>query len=198
MNGDQQHDTECYGDMKVEIPNGYTCEYANDKGKTNNLKTETYSMEYIRGRGNSTWGTGKNPYKIKLDKKANLFNMGKNKHWVLLADYYDPSHIRNKITYWMGKKLGMAYTPECVYVDVVMNGQYYGSYLLSEQVRVGNSRVDIDDLEADDESKAATDEPTITGGYLLSMSPYKDEDGKIIHTKQGTDYLDRKTFFRRL
>ena len=101
--------------MKVEIPNGYTCEYANAKGKTNNLKTETYSMEYIRGRGNSTWGTGKNPYKIKLDKKANLFNMGKNKHWVLLADYYDPSHIRNKITYWMGKKLGMAYTPECVY-----------------------------------------------------------------------------------
>lgn len=195
MNGDQQHDTECYGDMKVEIPNGYTCEYANDKGKTNNLKTETYSMEYIRGRGNSTWGTGKNPYKIKLDKKANLFNMGKNKHWVLLADYYDPSHIRNKITYWMGKKLGMAYTPECVYVDVVMNGQYYGSYLLSEQVRVGNSRVDIDDLEADDESKAATDEPTITGGYLLSMSPYKDEDGKIIHTKQGTDYLIERPSF---
>ena len=121
--------------------------------------------------------------------------MGKNKHWVLLADYYDPSHIRNKITYWMGKKLGMAYTPECVYVDVVMNGQYYGSYLLSEQVRVGNSRVDIDDLEADDESKAATDEPTITGGYLLSMSPYKDEDGKIIHTKQGTDYLIERPSF---
>lgn len=188
MNNDKDHDTECYGDMKVEIPNGYTCEYANSKGKNNNLKTETYSMEYIRGRGNSTWGTGKNPYKIKLDKKADLFNMGKNKHWVLLADYYDPSHIRNKITYWMGKKLGMAYTPECVYVDVVMNGQYYGSYLLSEQVRVGSSRVDIDDLEADDASKAATDEPTITGGYLLGMSPYDTDQGKVIHTKRGTDF----------
>lgn len=188
MNGDSGHDTECYGDMKVEIPSGYTCEYTSEKGKTDNLKTATYPMEYIRGRGNSTWGNAKNPYKIKLDKKENLFNMGKNKHWVLLADYYDPSHIRNKITYWMGKKLGMPYTPEGVYVDVVMNGQYYGSYMLCEQVRVGKSRVDIDDLEADDASKAATDGPTITGGYLLGMSPYGDKEQVTFKTKRGTEF----------
>lgn len=50
------------------------------------FSTQTYEMEYIRGRGNSTWICDKKPYKIKLSKKADLFGMGKNKHWVLLAE----------------------------------------------------------------------------------------------------------------
>ena len=74
--------------------------------------------------------------------------MGKNKHWVLLANYYDNSLLRNKITYWLGQQLNMAFTPKSEPVDVVMNGEYYGSYFLSQQVRVGSTRVDIDDLEA--------------------------------------------------
>lgn len=189
MNSDPDHDTECYGSMTVEVPDGYQCEYANDKGKTDNVKTETYEMEYIRGRGNSTWGTGKNPYKIKLDKKANLFNMGKNKHWVLLADYYDPSHLRNKATYWLASQLGMEFTPQCVFVDVVMNGEYYGSYLLSEQVRVGENRVDIDDLADNEDSMHTSSGEALTGGYLLSMSPYGDETNPTFRTKRENEYL---------
>jgi hypothetical protein len=30
----------------------------------------------IKGRGNYSWGLPKKPYKIKLDKKANLLNLG--------------------------------------------------------------------------------------------------------------------------
>lgn len=189
MNNSPNHDTECYGDVTIEIPNGYQCEYPDAKGKTDNLKTQTYELEYIRGRGNSTWSTDKKPYKIKFSKKQNLFNMGKNKHWVLLADYYDPTHMRNKMTYWLGKQLNMEYTPECVYVDVVMNGEYYGSYLLCEQIRVDSERVNIDDLE---ETPEAEDEPTITGGYLLSMCPYgdeADEGKKSFSTSRYNEFL---------
>lgn len=189
MNHDPDHDTECYGSMTVEVPDGYNCEYANDKGKTDNVKTETYDLEYIRGRGNSTWGTGKNPYKIKLDKKANLFNMGKNKHWVLLADYYDASHLRNKATYRLAAQLGMEFTPQCVFVDVVMNGEYYGSYLLSEQVRVGENRVDIDDLADNEDSMHTSSGEALTGGYLLAMSPYDNDTGATFQTKRGNEYL---------
>lgn len=190
MNNDAMHDTECYGSMTIEVPDNYDCEYVDSKGKTDNIKTETYELDYIRGRGNSTWGTGKNPYKVKLDKKANLFNMGKNKHWVLLADYYDPSHMRNKATYWLGSQLGMEFTPECVYVDVVMNGEYYGSYLLAEQIRVGENRVDIDDLSTDDESMHTSSGEALTGGYLLAMHPYGDETGATFKTKRdNNEYL---------
>ncbi len=185
MNLDPEHETECYGNMTLQVPDGYVSEYAPNQTFT----TQTYEMEYIRGRGNSTWMCDKKPYKIKLSKKADLLGMGKNKHWVLLANRYDNSVLRNKATYWLGQELGMPYTPECVFVDVVMNGVYYGSYYLSEQVRVGSSRVDIDDLEDTEETKNATSEPIITGGYLLSMFPYGDEEKLSFKTARENEFL---------
>jgi uncharacterized repeat protein (TIGR02543 family) len=184
MNGDSAHNTECYGQVTLRVPEGYQSEYS-----TKEFETQTYELDYIRGRGNSTWIANKKPYKFKLDKKQDLLGMGKNKHWVLLANYYDVSMLRNKITYWLGEKLGMEFTPQCEFVNVVMNGEYLGSYYLCEQVRVGESRVDIDDLEQDEASKNATDEETISGGYLLSMCPYGDEDGQQIWTEQGNNFL---------
>ncbi len=100
----------------------------------------------IKGRGNSTWGLPKKPYKLKLDKKTDLFDMGKNKHWVLLANYYDTSLMRNKLSYDMSGAMGMDQM-ESVWVDVVLNGKYVGNYQLCEQIRVGSSRVDIMDWE---------------------------------------------------
>ena len=88
--------------------------------------------------------------------------MGKNKHWVLLANYYDNSLLRNKITYWLGSQLNMPFTPKSEPVDVVMNGDYYGSYFLCEHVRVGETRVNIDDLEANEDAMHETKEPFIT------------------------------------
>lgn len=185
MNGDSKHDTECYGNVTIKIPEGYHSEYSDKE-----YKTATYELDYIRGRGNSTWQVdGKKPYKFKLDKKQDLLGMGKNKHWVLLANYYDVSMLRNKLTYWLGDQLGMEFTPQCEFVDVVMNGEYLGSYYLAEQVRVGNSRVDIDDLEKDEETMKSTDESVISGGYLLSMYPYGDETKQSFSTERNINFL---------
>ena len=160
MNNDSEHKTECYGDMSIEIPEGYKSEYggADSAG--------TYELEYIRGRGNSTWGPSKRPYKVKLDKAADLFGMGKNKHWVLLANYFDYTMLRNKYTYYLTQKMNMEFTPQCIFVNVVMNGQYLGSYYLCEQVRVGKGRIEIDDLEDTPDVSSGEE---LTGGYFLSM-----------------------------
>ena len=72
----------------------------------------------IRGRGNSTWGLPKKPYKLKLDKKTDLFGMGKNKHWVLLASYNDTSFMRNTISYGLSGQMGMPFC-DSVWVEVV-------------------------------------------------------------------------------
>ena len=71
-----------------------------------------------------------------------------------MANYYDVSMLRNKFTYWLGDAIGLEYTPKCEFVNVVMNNKYLGSYYLCEQVRVGKSRVNIDDLAENDETKA--------------------------------------------
>ena len=165
MNSDPDKKTECHGSLLISSPAGYVGEYT---GKS--VKDYSLDMEYIRGRGNSTWEAPKKPYKVKLSKKTDLFGMGKNKHWCLIANYYDKSLMRNKLVYDFAEDIGMKYTPECVFVDVVMNGEYLGNYLLCEQIRVDSSRVDIDDLE---DTPDATDEATISGGYLLELTPYE-------------------------
>ena len=185
MNGDTSHNTECYGNMSLEVPDGYKSEYSSKK-----MASGTYDLEYIRGRGNSTWYADKKPYKFKLKTSTDFFGMGKNKHWILLANYYDGSMIRNKITYWLGAEMGMKYTPQCVFVDVIMNNQYAGSYYLCEQIRVGKNRVNIDDLEADEAAKNVTTGAAITGGYLLSLSPYTESDNmkEVFATERGNTF----------
>ncbi len=182
MHNDDAHETECYGDMSVQVPQGYQCEYGND------YKGGSYKLDYIRGRGNSTWWTDKKPYKIKLDKAQDLFQMGSNKHWVLLANRYDTSLVRNRLTYYLGKELGMEYSPQCISVDVYMNNHYAGNYLLAEQIRVGKDRVDIFDLEKEFEEKEITDDDDVSGGYLLSMEPYGDEYGYAFFTSNRNSY----------
>ena len=189
MNSDPEHDTECYGKVTVQVPNGYKSEYSDDV-----FKTKTYDLDYIKGRGNSTWGNDKNPYKVKLNKKKDLFGMGENKHWILLANRFDNSLLRNKITYWLGDQLEMPYTPQLVPVDVVMNDVYYGSYFLCEQIRIDPARVAIDDLEKDDMQNVIT-EPEITGGYLISMGSEDDEKGgNDIRTKRESFLLEKPEF----
>ncbi len=98
----------------------------------------------IKLRGNSTAYQVKRPFKIKLAKKTNLFGMGANKHWVLLANFYDRTHLRNVLSYEMSGDLGMWYC-ESVWVRLSFNGEDYGLYQLCEQIRVGPERVNIFD-----------------------------------------------------
>ncbi len=105
----------------------------------------------IKGRGNTTWLDSKKPYRLKLDSKADLFGMGKNKHWVLLSNPYDNTYVRNKISYNLAGEMGLAHQ-KSVSIDLVLNGEHIGNYLISEHVRVGDNRVEItswDDIAED-------------------------------------------------
>ncbi len=97
----------------------------------------------INGRGNSTWGLDKKPYSFELAQREDLLAMGAAKKWILLADAYDHTHMGNKMCYDLAAKAGCAYTPECRWVDLYLNGNYVGLYLLSERVEVDAQRVDI-------------------------------------------------------
>ena len=49
----------------------------------------------IRGRGNSTWGMPKKPYRLKLDESTSILGLLPEKDWVLLANYIDPTLMLN-------------------------------------------------------------------------------------------------------
>ena len=107
----------------------------------------------IKLRGNSTAYASKRPFKIKLDEKSDLFGMGANKHWCLLANHYDRTNLRNKVSYDFSMDLGLEGCSSEM-VNLVYNGDYWGLYEFTEAIRVGETRVDIFDWEEEAEQIA--------------------------------------------
>ena len=109
----------------------------------------------IKGRGNTTLQDAKKPFKLKLGSKADVFGMGKSKHWVLLSNPFDYSNIKNYVAYSVAAEMGLDYE-KSEPVTLVLNGKYAGTYYLCEHIRVDSGRVEITDWEtvAEDAAKA--------------------------------------------
>lgn len=155
---------------------GCTMLAINDNGKVDYNST----LASMKGRGNSTWGYPKKPYNIKLDEKSKLFGMEKAKNWCLIANYGDKSLIHNQITYGVGADIGMTESPDCRNIDLYINGEYHGVYLITEKVEINKNRVDIFDLEE------ATEEcnPNVD----LSTFEHKGTFGKFSSYLEGTQH----------
>lgn len=98
----------------------------------------------INGRGNATWlYQEKKPYSFKLSAEADLLNMGVAQKWILLANACDPSNMRNKIVFDFAKEEGLKYSPDSQWVDLYLNGEYAGLYLLCERNEIHPERVNV-------------------------------------------------------
>ncbi len=130
-------------------------------GRFDNLEAVATS---IRGRGNTTWEWPKKPYNLKLDKKQSILGMPKHKRWCLLANYMDRTLLRNRIAYYLASQTSLAWTPRCEFVELFLNGEYQGQYLLAEHIKVDKNRVDITEMTPQDNAGEE-----LTGGYLLEL-----------------------------
>ncbi|MFD0794347.1 CotH kinase family protein [Mucilaginibacter litoreus] len=125
----------------------------------------------IKGRGNSTWANfPKKPYRLKFNDKAAMLGMPAAKNWVLLANYDDKTLLRNRIALEFARRIGSDFAPQSRFVEVIMNGEFLGNYLLTSQVEVNSKRVNITEMGSGDNSGDA-----LTGGYLLELDQRKDE-----------------------
>ena len=139
-------------------------------GKYDNFEGKTS----IRGRGNSTWGMPKKPYKLKLDTKAPLFGMSSHREWAVLADYFDKTFLRNITAFEISRIAEMSWTPSSVSFELYLNEAYQGVYAMTEQVRVSKERFDIELVKPTDISGEA-----LTGGYFLELDFHFDETYKF-------------------
>ena len=195
MNSSENHSVRCLGSVRIEVPDGYEL----PDGDLTWLGTDL-KLDYIRGRGNSTWDKDntKNPYKIKLSEQTDLFGMGGSKEWALMANVYDSTLMHNRVTYWLGAQLGMPFSVESVPVDVVMTRTgaedhiYLGCYDLSELVSVEASRVAIDKLKKKpaEISEAGEEEYQKTGGYLFCIFNSCQKDDPESNTFTTTNLVD--------
>lgn len=125
----------------------------------------------IRGRGNSTWGMPKKPYRVRLTTAAELLGMPANRHWALLANYADKTLLRNDLVFDLGRRMGWSYVPRSQFVHLRLNGQYDGVYQLTEHIRLDPNRVNVPELKVADTAAAV-----VSGGYLLEVDELRGED----------------------
>ena len=104
-------------------------------------------IDSIKGHGNATFIYEKKSYQVKLDKKAPLLGMDESKTYVLLANQHENTLLRNRITFELADALDLPYTPDCRSIDLFINGEFRGSYLLADKVGISGGSVDIVELE---------------------------------------------------
>ena len=131
----------------------------------------------VKVRGNYTLTYDKKPIRIKFSKKQSmlgLHNGEKYKNWVLLADWKDLSMTNNALTFYLGKHLfgeDGYYCSDFRYVEVYINNNYWGVYLLAEQQEVKDGRFTATEVE---DNYAGTDI-----GYMFEFDGYYTEEQQV-------------------
>lgn len=135
-------------------------------------------IKKIKGRGNTTWYKNKKPFNITYSSAVKIAGMNKGKKYSLLANYQDDSLSRNRFLYDLSDAVGMPYASDSRYVDLYINGYYWGSYQLTEKIDVGSSDL-ISDFEEDD--------------YLDSEGNLKEDFPFLCEVDPGADATDYYT-----
>lgn len=124
------------GDKDIKYPN-------NVLSINNHSGVKRYDAVEIKGRGNSTWLQNKKPYQIIFNQKIDLFNMGAAKKWILLADYFDPTHLKNDLAFYLEKLLDQEYAINGQHVELYIDNTYQGLYYLTEKIEIGENRINL-------------------------------------------------------
>ena len=136
----------------------------------------------VKGRGNSSWMQPKRSFTVKLDEKARFLGMSKSKNWVLVSNYEDKSLLRNYLAAYLSEEVaGAEYTMKARPVDLWLNGQYFGNYLLMEKIELEGDRVNITDYKDALEANGGVIPDADQVGYLLEF------DAHVMEKDAGTD-----------
>ncbi|OUM57287.1 hypothetical protein PIROE2DRAFT_65088 [Piromyces sp. E2] len=107
----------------------------------------------VKVRGNWTSNYPKKGLRISFEESQSLLglnNGGKFKSWVLLAEYKDGSMLRNKSVFQYSRDILGAdgyYSSDSTLVELRINDEYFGVYLLAEQQQINKGRVNINKCE---------------------------------------------------
>ena len=196
--------------MRDKRIGGYMTIIHNGEGRLNYADTIAHPGQHvdykgyiaIRHRGNSTYNNSpKKPYSFRTlaepmwrgdakKQKVSILGMSKDNNWALLAPYSDRSMIRDLLAFELARPW-MNFTPQGRFCELILDGTYYGVFILSEVVSKGTHRLDLTSPgEAGD---------ALTGGYLMEV----DCDDDITYTSKhhplspdGKPYTDKNIIFQ--
>jgi len=130
----------------------------------------------IERRGNSSQWQGKPPYRFETvddqgeNSNVELLGMPAENDWVLYAPWQDKTMIRNVLTYQLSNEMGR-YASRSRHVELYLNDEYRGIYVLMEKIKRDGNRVDISKLNPDEITG-----DDVTGGYILKFDWFNTGD----------------------
>lgn len=187
-------------DPKITAHMGVIYNGAGNRNSINNPFNNFDGIIGIEMRGNATQTFEKKSYRIETrdaggaDLKVGLLGLPSDADWVLSASYVDRTFIRDPLVYHLSRKMGR-WAARTVHCELVLNGEYMGIYILAENVKRDNNRVDITKLLPTDNSG-----DLVTGGYIYEVSQAGESFGesrRFVYPKfeditpQQTEYIKK-------
>lgn len=159
-------------------------------------------LTHIKTRGNTSFlfAETKKPFSIKLPQKQSWLGLDKSRSFVLLANAFDESHIRNAITFDLAHDIDLP-APKYAYLSLYINGEYKGLYQITNKVEVNKHTLNLTNL--DKLNKRANPHPlkeyarfsdssdkqiVVRKGALLECNP-KDISGGYLFDMCGVDWI---------
>ena len=150
------------------------------------MKTEGYDGPIgIKLRGNSSLGFNQKKYTLETrdadgkELDVSLLGMPTHSDWVLLAPYNDVSMIRDPLAFHLWRAMGH-WGSRTVMCELTIDEEYRGIYILTEAIKRGKDRVNINKLTRND-----TIGRDVTGGYLLRIDTFDDDEATFTSKVPG-------------
>ncbi|HPI53093.1 MAG TPA: CotH kinase family protein [Chitinophagaceae bacterium] len=170
--------------LKINTPIGYIPNdpktpgtirvFDNGWNQLNSFSDPTPSYQFqvgIETQGYTSAGGDKPNYDFEiqnvagLDTSISIFGLPAESDFILKSCYTDDYMMKDPLTFAMSNRMGF-YAPRTRYVEIVVNNQYAGLYILMEKVKRDSNRVAIAKLTPND-----TSGNEVTGGYIFEINP---------------------------
>lgn len=155
-----------FGTMKIIYRGEGQITYLTDESTPSYVKhTENIGIER---RGTTSQRIKKKPYGFETmnatntdTKNVSLLGLPSENDWILNNMAFDPAYVRDYLSYYLSRALGH-YSSRTIYVEVVLNGNYQGLYMLQEKLKDDSNRINIEELTTTDNTQ-----PNLSGGYII-------------------------------
>ena len=133
-----------------------------------NVNFMALSDSWYTSRIHDTPQWGKNEYALTLNTESSLLDAPLGKEWNLYTNKGDRTMLHTMTAFELGEMSALEYTPRFHHVNFMLNGRYYGTYLIGEALEVSEGRVNVG-----------------SKGYLLGVGT------NIAGVSFNTSYLDK-------
>lgn len=101
------------------------------------------TIYWYRSRIHEDMQLGKNAYSVLFNDDISLLDSPAGKTWEFYTNTSEKTMLHNQTAFYLGSMSALEYTPRFYHVNLLMNGRYYGTYLMGEDLEVSEGRVNV-------------------------------------------------------